>query len=117
MALPIINTKTFTFDSNPSPDSAKYIGVNHSSVSKDFIQVRRVAPKTTAISNGVSRTYEKRVISEVVNGKVVDSIRETVTSIPVGVSAATQTALRADSAAFATSTAGIALVEKSQINF
>lgn len=117
MPLPAINTKTFTFDSNPSPDSARYVGVGQTASMKDQLQVRRVAPKVSANNPGVSRTYEKRVISEVVNGKIVDAIRETVTSIPVGVSAATQTALRADSAAFATSTAGIALVEKGTINF
>jgi len=117
MAMPTINTKTFTFDSNPSPDSARYVGTGQTASMKDFIQVRRVAPKPTLNNPGVSRTYEKRVISEVVNGKVVDAIRETVTSIPVGTSAGTQTALRADSAAFAGSTAGIALVEKGTINF
>lgn len=117
MALPTINTKTFVFDSQISPDHVKYVGVNQTASMKDTLSVRRVAPKPTKTSNGVSREYHKRVISEVINGEVMDLIAETSYSIPVGASTANITALRADNAAFATSTAGVALVEKAQINF
>lgn len=117
MALPTINTKTFTFDTNPSPDSARYIGAGQSDTMKDFFQVRRVAPKPTKTSKGVARTYQKRVISEVIDGTIQDLIYECSTSIPVGASAAGKTAVRADSSAFAGSTAGIALVDKATISF
>lgn len=117
MALPTINTKTFTFDSNPSADSARYTGAGHTAAVKDFFQVRRVAPKPTKTSKGVMKEYHKRVISELIDGVYQDTIVETSYSIPVGTSAATVTAARADNAAFATSTAGIALVEKAQVNF
>lgn len=117
MAMPTINTKSFTYDSAPSPDSAKYVGVNHTSSSKDVITVRRVAPKATKTDPGVARSFHKRVITEVINGVPRDLIAETSYSIPVGASAAGVTALRADNAAFATSTAGIALVEKSTLNY
>lgn len=117
MALPTINAKTFTFDSNPSADSARYTGAAHTAAVKDFIQVRRVAPKATKTSKGVMKEYHKRVISELIDGVYQDTIVETSYSIPVGTSAATITAARADNAAFATSTAGIALVEKAQVNF
>lgn len=117
MAFPTINTKNFSFDANPSPDSARYVGVNHTAVAKDVVQVRRVAPKTTKTDAGVARAYHKRVITEVINGVPRDLIAETTYSIPVGASAANITALRADNASFATSTAGIALVEKATINY
>lgn len=117
MALPTINTKTFTFDSQISPDHVKYVGVNHTAAVKDVIQLRRVSAKPTKTDQGVTREYHKRVISEVINGVTRDLIAETSYSIPVGASAANVTALRADNAAVATSTAGIALVEKAQINF
>lgn len=117
MTMPVINTKTFTYDSAPSADSAKYVGVGQTSVLKDIIQVRRVAPKPSKTSPGVSRAYHKRVITEVINGVPQDLIAETSYSIPVGASAANVTALRADNAAFATSTSGIALVEKSTLNY
>ena len=117
MALPVINTKTFNFDSNPSPDSARYIGASQTDTMKDYFQVRRVAPKVTKTSKGVARTYQKRVITEMIDGVPQDLIYESSTSIPVGASAAGKTALRADSAAFATSTAGVALVDKATINF
>lgn len=117
MAMPTINTKTFTYDSAPSADSAKYVGVNQTASAKDTIQVRRVNPKATKVDPGVSRSYHKRVITEVINGVPKDLIAETSYSIPVGASAANVTALRADNAAFATSTAGIALVEKSTLNY
>lgn len=117
MALPVINTKTFSFDSNPSSDSAKYVGANHTATVKDYIQVRRVAPKVTKTSKGVMKEYHKRVISELIDGVYQDTIVETSYSIPVGTSNATVVAARADNAAFATSTAGVALVEKATINF
>lgn len=117
MALPTVNAKTFTFDSNPSPDSAKYVGTGHTAAVKDFISVRRVAPKPTKTSKGVMKEYHKRVISELIDGVYQDTIVETSYSIPVGTSAATVTAARADNAAFAQTTAGIALVEKATINF
>lgn len=117
MALPTINTKTFTFDSNPSADSTKYVGAAHTAQVKDYIIVRRVAPKVTKTSKGVMKEYHKRVISEQIDGVYQDTIVETSYSIPVGTSNATMTAARVDNAEFAKSTAGIALVEKAQVNF
>lgn len=117
MALPTINTKTFTFDTQNGPDSAKYIGANATDSMKDSLTLRRTAPKPTKTSPGVARTSTKRVITEIVNGVPVDGISETTTSIPVGFSTAGKTALRADVSAFQASTAGVALVDKAQINF
>lgn len=117
MVMPTINTKTFTYDSAPSADSAKYIGASHTASAKDVIQVRRVAPKATKVDPGVARAYHKRVITEVINGVPRELIAETSYSIPVGASAANVTALRADNAAFATSTAGLSLVEKATLNY
>lgn len=117
MALPVINTKTFTFDTSLSPDSQKYVGASQTAVIKDHLILRRTAPKATKTSPGVSRTSTKRVITELVNGVYVDGISEHTTSIPVGFSAGGTTALRADQAAFLASTAGIALVDKATISF
>lgn len=117
MAMPSINSKTFTYDSAPSADSAKYVGVNQSAASKDTIQVRRVAPKANKTDPGVSRAFHKRVITEVINGIPRDLIAETSYSIPVGASAGGITALRVDNASFATSTAGVALVDKATLNY
>lgn len=117
MAMPTINTKTFTYDSAPSADSAKYVGTNQTATAKDLIQVRRVAPKATKVDDGVSRAYHKRVITEVINGRPRDLIAETSYSIPVGASPAGVDALRLDNAAFATSTAGESLVENAKLNY
>lgn len=117
MAMPTINAKTFVFDSNPTPESAKYTGANQTATVIDTVQVRRVAPKATKTDPGVARSFHKRVISEVINGLTKQLIAETSYSIPVGASAANVTALRADNAAFATSTAGISLVDKATLNY
>lgn len=117
MAMPTINTKTFTYDSAPTADSAKYIGANQTASVKDVIQVRRVAPKATKTDPGVSRAYHKRVITEVIDGVLRDLIAETSYSIPVGASSANVTALRVDNASFATSTAGVSLVDKATLNY
>lgn len=117
MAMPTINTKTFNYDSAPSADSAKYTGVNQTASSKDILQVRRLAPKATKSDPGVSRAFHKRVITEVINGVPKDLIAETSYSIPVGASAANVTALRVDNASFATSTAGVSLVDKGTLNY
>ncbi|DAD50766.1 TPA_asm: coat protein [ssRNA phage SRR5208570_5] len=117
MAMPSINTKTFTYDSAPSADSAKYVGVNQTATAKDTIQVRRVAPKATKTDPGVARSFHKRVITEVINGLPRDLIAETSYSIPVGASAANITALRVDNASFATSTSGVSLVDKATLNY
>ncbi|DAD52281.1 coat protein [ssRNA phage SRR6960799_28] len=117
MTIPAINTKTFTFDSNPSSDSARYVGANHTAQVKDILQVRRVAPKATKTDPGVHKEYHKRVISELIGGVYKDIIVETSYSIPVGASTAGITAARVDNAEFAKSTAGVSLVEKAQVNF
>lgn len=117
MAMPVINTKTFTYDSAPSADSAKYTGVGQTAIAKDVIQVRRVAPKKSGTSPGVARSFHKRVISELINGIMQDLIAETSYSIPVGASPVNITALRVDNAAFATSTAGEALVDKATLTY
>lgn len=117
MAMPVINTKTFNFDSQVSPDSTQYVGPTHTSTSKDLLAVKRTAPKVTKTSQGVERSSHKRTKSEVVNGQVVVGIVETTYSFPVGFSSAGKTELRTDNAAFATSTAGQALVDKATINF
>lgn len=117
MAMPSINSKTFTFDNNPSPDSAKYVGANHTATVVDAVQVRRVAPKATKTDPGVARSFHKRVISEVINGVTKQLIAETAYSIPVGASPANITALRVDNASFATSTAGVSLVDKATLNY
>lgn len=115
MAL-LISTKTYAFDSNPTPESARYVGPAHTASVKDVVVLKRQAPKPIKDFAGVARSVEKTTKSVVINGVTRDCVAETSFSYPVGADAATVTALRVDHASLITAAPTQLLVDKAQIS-
>jgi len=112
-----ISTKTYTNDSNPTPDSSKYIGPAHTATVKDMAILKRIAPKATKDFAGVARSSEKTVKSVLIGGITRDLIAETTFSYPVGADAATVTALRVDHSSLLASAPTQTLVDNAKINY
>lgn len=112
-----ISTKAYAFDTNPSPDSARYYGPAQTSTIKDLVTLKRVAPKATKDFGGVVRASEKTVKNFLVNGVYRDLIAETIYSYPVGADQTTITALRVDHASLVSSAPTQTLVDNSKISY
>jgi hypothetical protein len=112
-----ISTKTYNFDTNPTPDSAKYIGPAKTSTIKDDVILKRMAPKVTKDYGGVARAFEKTVKSVVINGVTRDLIAETVFSYPAQAAQADVTALRVDHSSLIASAPTQTLVDNSKISY
>lgn len=116
MAL-IIATKTYNFDNNPTPDSARYTGPAQTATVKDLVTLKRTAPKATKDFGGVARSGVKTVKSVVIAGVTRDLIAETFFSYPVGADGATITALRVDHASMLSSAQATTLVDAAKISY
>ncbi len=112
-----ISTKTYNFDTNPSPDSAKYIGPAQTSVIKDSVVLKRTAPKPTKDFAGVVRVAVKTVKNVLINGVYRDVLAETVISYPVGADATTVTAIRVDHSSALAAAPTQTLVDNSKITY
>lgn len=112
-----ISTKAYTFDTNPSPDAARYYGPAQTSTIKDLVILKRTAPKATKDFGGVVRASEKTVKNFLVNGVLRDLIAETNFSYPVGADQATITALRVDHSSLLASSPTQTLVDNSKISY
>lgn len=110
-----ISTKTYSFDTNPTPDSARYTGPAQTATVKDFILLKRQAPKPVVGFAGVARSSEKTVKSCVIDGVTRDLIAETTFSYPVGAPPADVTALRADHVSLLGNAATETLVDKAKL--
>lgn len=110
-----IATKTYAFDTNPTPDSARYYGPAQTAAVKDSVVLKRTAPKAIKDFAGICRSGVKTVKSVLINGITRDCIAETFFSWPVGSDAPTVTALRVDHASFMSSAPATALVDKGTI--
>lgn len=116
MALTIA-TKTYNFDTNPSPDSARYIGPAQTATVKDNFTYKRTAPKPTKDFAGVARSEAKTVKSVLINGITRDCIAITTFSYPVGADAATITALRVDHSSALAAAPTQTLVDNAKISY
>lgn len=112
-----ISTKTYTFDTNKTPDSSLYVGPAQTAAVKDYVVIRRTAPKPTKDFGGVVRSSEKTVKSVVINGITRDLIAETQFSWPVGADQASVTALRVDHSSLVASAATQTLVDNAKISY
>lgn len=113
-----IATKTYAYDTNPTPDSAKYIGPAQTATVKDYAVLKRSAPKPSNGFAGVARSSEKMVKSVVIDGVPRDLIGEVNFSYPVGAPAADITALRVDLASLVgNATVTQPLVDNGKISF
>lgn len=113
-----ISTKTYNFDTNATPDSAKYIGPAHTATVKDYCLLKRTAPKPVKGFNGMVRAQENTVKSVAIDGVTRDLIADTYYSYPVGAAPADVTALRVDHASLVgNATVTQPLVDNSKISF
>lgn len=112
-----ISTKTYNFDTNPTPDSSKYIGPAKTSTVKDDVLLKRMAPKPTKDFAGVARASEKTVKSVVIAGITRDLIAETTFSYPAAALQADITALRVDHSSLIASAPTQTLVDNGKISY
>jgi hypothetical protein len=112
-----ISTKTYNFDTNPTPDSARYTGPAQTAQVKDLVVIKRQAPKATKDFAGVARASEKTVKSVVINGITRDLIAETTFSYPVGAPAGDVTALRVDHSSLLAAASTQTLVDNAKISY
>lgn len=92
-----LNTKSYDLDSNPTPDSARYVGPANTFAVKDILDLKRTMPKPTASSRGYYRTQVKFVKTYTLDDSTTDDVIITVDArIPVGVSDANNDLARDD---------------------
>lgn len=111
-----ISTKAYNFDTNPTPDSARYVGPAQTATIKDSFTLKRIPPKPTKDFAGNVKTSEKTVKTVLVNGVYRDAIAETTFTYPVGAPQADVTALRVDHAAGVANACTQTLVDNTKIN-
>lgn len=112
-----ISTKTYSLDSNPTPDSAKYTGPAQTATVKDQVILKRQAPKVTKDFPGTVRASEKTVKTVMLGTTPRDMIAETTFSYVVGTPQADITALRVDHAAVVANAATQTLVDNAKLNY
>jgi hypothetical protein len=112
-----ISTKTYGFDTNPTPDSARYTGPANTSTVKDVVTLRRLAAKPTKDFGGVVRASEKTVKSVVISGIARDLIAETNFSYPAQAAQVDITALRVDHSSLIAYAATQTLVDNGKISY
>lgn len=113
----LINTKTYNFDRQNSPDSASYAGPNHTASLQDTANLSRVYPKPVKDFEGVSRgtvDLTRQVIGADLKKRRIGF--KLVSSCEVGVTTADIEAVLADLVSFAGSADGKAVFTKLDIN-
>lgn len=92
-----VNTKAFTFDTNVTADVGRHTGPSHTFAVKDYLDLKRTAPKPTATFAGVARASAKFVRTVTLgDGSKADAICECNVSIPVGMAEADVDSIRDD---------------------
>jgi hypothetical protein len=111
-----LNTKAYAFDTNLTPDSARYLGPANTHSVKDVLDLKRVAPKPNGDTDGVARTTAKlsRTVT-LANGSKAVAIGEANFAIPVGMAEADIDSLRDDLGDLLVSSNGDDLVYKHDI--
>jgi hypothetical protein len=92
-----VNTKAYTFDTNVTPDIARHKGPAHTFEVKDYLDLKRTAPKPSADFAGVARAGVKFVRTvTLADSSKADAIIEVNVSLPVGMAEADIDSLRDD---------------------
>lgn len=92
-----VNTKAYAFDTNTTPDVGRHTGPAHTFETKDYLDLRRVAPKPNGDFRGVARASAKFVRTVTLDDSTkADAIVEVNASLPVGMSEANIDAIRDD---------------------
>lgn len=111
-----ISTKTYNFDTNPTPDSSKYTGPANTSTIKDIVIFKRTAPKATKTDNGYVKVAQKVVKTVLVNGVYKDMYGSVDWSYPVGALPADVTSLRTDVSSMVAAAPTQTLVDNGKIS-
>lgn len=112
-----VNTKAYAFDTNTTPDIGRHVGPAQTHSVKDYLELKRTAPKPTPTFAGVARSSAKFVRTVTLgDGSKADAIFEGSFSIPVGMAEADVDSLRDDAGDFLISSNGDDLVWKHDIN-
>lgn len=114
-----LNTKAYAFDTFRSVDWARYLGPAHTLSVKDYLDVKRTAPKPTTTYAGQGKANAKmtRSLTDGATSDIVgDGIFELNSSFPVGSDAAAQQAFLDDFAAWLGSAEATALFINQDIN-
>lgn len=112
-----VNTKGYSFDTNPTPDSGRHTGPANTFQVKDYLDLKRVAPKPTSTFAGVGRASAKFVKTVTLgDGSKADIIGEASFSVPVGAADVDVDSVRDDLGDFLISSGGGDLVKKHDIN-
>lgn len=109
----VVNTKSYSEDSSPSPNAVRYRGPNQSFSVIDNIELKRTAPKKSGAYAGNARGGVRTTRSAIhpVTGEVLVAYIDTNSSLPVGFPAADATALRSDHGALISGTVGDNVIE------
>jgi hypothetical protein len=112
-----VNTKAYAFDTNLTPDSGRHLGPAHTFQDKDYLDLKRTAPKPSGDFLGVARASAKFVRTiTLASGQRVDAIVECVASLPVGMTQAQIDSIRDDAGDFLISSNGNDLFYKHDVN-
>jgi hypothetical protein len=110
-----VNTRAYTFDVNPSADSARYVGPANDFDTKDILELKRTPPKPTTTFPGVARASGKFSRTVVIGGVSYTALVEVNTSLPVGMAEADVDLIRDDMGDFLISSNGDDLFFKHKI--
>lgn len=113
-----VNTKAYAFDTNVTPDIGRHTGPSNTFGVKDYLDLKRTAPKPTATFEGVARSSAKfvRTLTHPTTGEKADAIAEGSFSIPAWATQAMVDAIRDDLGDLLISSNGGDLVYKHDIN-
>lgn len=113
-----VNTKAYTFDTNLSPDACRHTGPAHTFGVKDYLDLKRTAPKPTATFKGVARASAKfvRTLTNATTGETADAICEYSISAPAWATTTQLDSIRDDLGDFVISSNGSDLTNKHDIN-
>lgn len=104
-----VNTVAYSDDTNRTPDSSRYVSASNSLTVKDYMDLKRVAPKPSGTSLGKGRSMIKctRTATDGTAPVGGDSIVTIDGSFPVGTSEAEIESIVTDACTFAISAAGL----------
>lgn len=112
-----VNTKAYSFDTNTTPDIGRHTGPSQTFSAKDYLDLKRTAPKPNGDFLGVARSGAKFVRTvTLASGETADAIAEASFSIPVGMAEADVDSLRDDLGDLLISSNGDDLVYKHDVN-
>lgn len=102
-----INTLAYEEDTVINPNVVRYVGPSNTFSEKDYLDLRRTAPKATATSRGKAKSKVTRVRTVTLDdGSTDEAYVTTEWSLPVGMAKADADALRDDVGDFTISSNG-----------